>query len=115
MEIGGALGESGWCMEESGVAMLDLLGGLPLTELTASALLGLAILMILRGKIWTDAAYQEKTKESERWRLAYEAEREARQTSDAQTAELLELAKTTHSFIKAVFVNSERAQVSGDS
>lgn len=90
-----------------------MIDGIPLSVLTPGALLGIAILMLFTGRLWTKAAYDEKVKEATQWRLAYEAEREARRTADSQTAELLELAKTTHSFMTAVFQNSERIRQSG--
>ena len=59
-------------------------------------------MMILTGKLWTNAAYQEKVSEAERWRLAYEAEREARTLSDRQTTNLLEEAKTNRNVLAAL-------------
>jgi len=93
-----------------------MIEGLPISvgSLSAPAILGILVLMLFTGKLWTNAAYQEKKADAERWRLAYEAERDARRISEAQTAELLELAKTTHSFIVATFSNSERIRQSGD-
>lgn len=98
-----------------GFAVVDVgtIEGIPIAGLTAPALLGIAILMLLTGRLWTNNAYQEKCKESDHWRLAYEAERENRQTSDSQTAQLLEVTKTTHAFIVAVFSNSERIRQGG--
>ena len=93
--------------------VMGMIDGIPLVGLSAPVLLGLAILMLLKGKLWTDAAYQEKFKESNQWREAYLNEREARARSDSQTRELLELAKTTNSFIVAVFTNSERLRNAG--
>lgn len=92
----------------------NLLEGIPIVGLTAPGLLGIAILMILTGKLWTNAAYQQKCQEAERWRLAYEAEREARGESEAGTKELLELAKTTQALITGVFTNSEHIRRSGE-
>lgn len=94
--------------------LTKMIEGIPIAGLTAPALLGFAILLLLKGKLWTDAAYQEKRAESERWRLAYEAERDARVESDAQAKELLELAKTTHALITGVFTNSEHIRRSGE-
>lgn len=90
-----------------------MIEGIPIAGLTAPTLLGLAILMLLNGKLWTNNAYQQKCKEADKWEQAYYAERQARHTSEKQTAELLELAKTTHSFIVATFKNSERIRQSG--
>lgn len=93
---------------------MDVLNGIPFADLTAPTLLGIAVLMLLSGRLFSKAAWQDKADEAERWRKAYEAERESRVTADAQTAELLELAKTTHAFITAVFSNSERIRQSGE-
>lgn len=90
-----------------------MIEGIPLAGLTAPALLGLAVLMLLRGKIWSDAAYKEKREEADRWREAYEREREARDYSESHTEELLELAKTSHAVLTAMFQNSERIAQSG--
>jgi hypothetical protein len=90
-----------------------MIDGVPITGLTAPALLGIAVMMLLLGRLVPRSTYDEKAKEAERWRLAYEAEREARATSDAQTVELLELAKTTHNVIVAMFGTTERLRRSG--
>lgn len=97
-----------------GEELSNLIEGIPIIGWSAPTLLSIVVLMLLTGKLWTKAAYDEKVKEAERWRAAYEAEREARVTANSQTTELLELAKTTHSFIVAVFSNSERARQAGE-
>jgi hypothetical protein len=89
-----------------------MLDGIPIAALTAPTLLGFAVLMLLLGKIVPRATLVDKAEEAERWRKAYEAEREARVISDAQTAELLELAKTTHNILVAMFGTTERVRVS---
>lgn len=80
-----------------------LLDGIPLIGLSAPAILGLAVLMLLTGRIVPRASLTEAREESERWRKAYEAEREARLVCQTQTKELGELAKTTHAIIVAMF------------
>lgn len=89
-----------------------MIEGIPISGLTAPAIVSIAILMLFTGKLWTNVAYQQKCKEADQWRMAYEAEREARKMSDDQTKELLELAKTTNSFMTAVFYNSEQIRQS---
>lgn len=91
-----------------------MIDGISIIGLTPPALLGVAILMMLTGRLIPRTTYLDKVKEADLWRQAYEAERDARSTADAQTVELLELAKTTNSFITAVFNNSERIRNSGD-
>lgn len=90
-----------------------MLDGIPVSDLTAPTLLGIAILMVLLGLLVPRYVYNEKKQEAEKWRLAYEAEKTARATSDAQTAELLELAKTTHKIIAATFYTTDRLRQSG--
>jgi hypothetical protein len=79
-----------------------VLDGLPIKDLSLATLLGVAILLIMLGRLVPRPTYNEKKEEAERWRLAYERERDAREVSDRQTVELLELAKTTHDLISAI-------------
>jgi hypothetical protein len=76
---------------------------LPLVGLTAPALLGLAMLMLLTGRIVPRPTYRDKAEEAERWRAAYETEREARALSNRQTIELLEVTKLTNAIVVAAF------------
>lgn len=91
-----------------------MLDGIPFGDLTTPSLLGIAILLLLTGRLVTRSALTDKIEEAERWRSAYEAEREARATADDQAAELLELARTTHDIIAAMFSNTERIRQSGE-
>lgn len=80
-----------------------MLEGIPLVGLTAPTLLGIAILLLLTGRIVPRTTLQDKAQEAADWKAAYEKEREARVSSDKQTAELLEVSKTTHSISVAMF------------
>jgi len=77
--------------------------GIPVVGLTAPALLGITVLLLLMGRIVPRATMQDKIQEASDWKAAYEAEREARAKSDAQTVELLEVSKTTHAISAAMF------------
>lgn len=90
-----------------------MLDGVPLGDLSTPALLGLAILLLLTGRLIPWPTWRDKVDEANRWREAYENEREARQRSDSQTEELLELAKTTHSIIAAMFGSVPRRRSGG--
>lgn len=81
--------------------MSDIIG-LPVEVWAPSGLLTVAILLLLFGKLWTNAAYQQKVRECEKWEKAYERSEGARALSDAQTSQLLEQAKTTHSMVVAM-------------
>lgn len=76
---------------------------IPLVGLTAPTLLGIAILLMLTGRIVPRATLQDKAAEAQAWKEAYEAEREARALSDTQTVQLLEVSKTTHAVSVAMF------------
>jgi hypothetical protein len=89
------------------------LEGIPLGNLTAAGLLGIAVLLILLGRLKTKSDFDKVEEAAEKWRQAYETEREARAAADAQTAELLELAKTTHQVVIALFGATQRYQKSG--
>ena len=82
---------------------MGVLDGVPLVGLSAPALLGICILLLMTGRLVPKSTLDSKEKESDRWREAYETEREARALSDKQTAELLEVSKTTNRIIVATF------------
>lgn len=86
-----------------------MLEGISVGVLTPSVLVGITVLMLLRGLLVPRSTLQDKQEEANRWHQAYELEREARNTSDAQNRELLEVAKASAGFLKAV---SEKAGVS---
>jgi len=90
-----------------------MLDGIPIATLTPPVLLGIAVLLVFIGKLVPRFFYTEKVKEAEKWEKAYEAEREARRLSDAQTAQLLEQAKTTHQIVEAIFNASQVRQSGG--
>ena len=90
-----------------------MLEGIPVVGLTAPGLLGLFVLLMFLGKIVPRSTLLDKQKEADQWREAYEAEREARASSDAQTVELLEVSKTTHAISMAMF-DAIRHQAGGN-
>lgn len=92
--------------------MTDLIG-LPIQVWAPSGLLTVAILLMFFGKLWTNAAYQQKVKECEKWEKAYNKESEARALADAQTTQLLEQAKTTHDIVVAMKSVLETRQTGG--
>ena len=87
--------------------------GIPMDKLTAPALLGLAIAMILMGLLVPRRTHKDKIEESERWRQAYETERERSATANAQSVQLLELAKTTNALMIAFLSNVEQHKSGG--
>jgi hypothetical protein len=88
--------------------------GIPISAIGPSALVSIFVLAILLRKLVPSPTYKEKCQESERWRLAYEAERTGRILSDKQTSELLELAKTTHNYVAAIYRIADEMRDTGD-
>lgn len=91
-----------------------MLDGIPVVDFTAPTLLGIAILLLLLGRIVPVSFLRDKDAEAERWRLAYEDEKTARKIAEAQSKELLESAKTTHSLLTALFQSLEKLKQSGE-
>lgn len=87
--------------------------GINLSVLTERGLVFLAVLMLFFGVLVPRSTYKEKCEESERWRKAYEAEREARSLSDGQTKELLEFAKASYHILDAAFSETEQSNRTG--
>lgn len=77
--------------------------GVPVAGLTAPALLGIFFLLMFFGKIVPRSTLEDKIKEAENWRQTAEKAMEGRDTSNDQTAELLELARTSNTVLLAVF------------
>lgn len=78
-------------------------GGISVVNLTASALLGLTVLLILFGRLVPKPYLVDKQKECDRWREAYELERVARAISNDQTEQLLEVTQTTRDILVETF------------
>jgi len=87
--------------------------GIPFADLTPPVLVGIAFLLVMFGRLIPRPTYQDKVKEAEDWRKAYEKSEAARALESAQKAELLEVAKTTHSIVVALFGNGETHQTGG--
>jgi len=86
---------------------MGVLDGVPLVGLSAPTLLGIFFLLVFTGRLVPRSTYLEKKEESGKWQEAYEKEREARGAADAQSRELLEVSKTTHHIVLALFQNAQ--------
>lgn len=93
--------------------MTEWFSNIQIADLTPSALLSLVIVLILLGRLIPRSTYQDKIDEADKWRMAFETEREARATSDAQTSKLLELADITHEAMLSLTKSVESMQDSG--
>ena len=80
-----------------------MLDGIPIVGLTAPTLLGVAILLILLGKLVPKPTHDQALEEARRWREAYEIERQSRQEAVDGMRELVEVAQTTHNVTAAMF------------
>lgn len=79
-----------------------MLEGVAATDIGLGTLVGIFFLLMFFGRIKPKSDVDRADAAAEKWRQAYETEREARATADAQTAELLELADTTQSILIAL-------------
>lgn len=79
-----------------------------LAALTAPTLVGVAVLMLLTGRIVPRATLEDARSDAANWRTAYEQEREARSALQKQNGELLELAKTSTSVLTALGQTSQK-------
>lgn len=86
-----------------------MLEGIPIADLTAPGLVGIAVLMVLFGLLVPRRTYNDKVEENKRLWLALETSEKARAASDAQAREMLELTKTSHAMITAIFQSSSDA------
>lgn len=88
-------------------------------NLSLSGLLGLAILLVLLGGLIPkyvvnqirqdrDARLAEAREEITNWRKAYQTSEESRSLLSQQVGELLELGKTTDSFIRSLQIAAQR-------
>lgn len=77
--------------------------GLSVANLGATGLILVLVLMLFRGMLWTDKAYQQKVIECEKWEKAFKTSEEARLLSEAQNKEMLEIGRATYSILDAMF------------
>lgn len=75
------------------------IGGITFADLTSSTLVGAFVISILLGKLVPKTTLQDTMQERDRWREAYEAEREARGDAEAQTQELIERTRRLHDIL----------------
>lgn len=76
-------------------------------------LLAIFVILLFTGRLFPKNTVDEKNREAERWRKAYELEREARSKAVDQTDDLLEMAKTTNAIVTALFRNTRTGDESG--
>lgn len=90
--------------------MTGWIGDVAIADLTPSVLLGIVVMLVLLGKLVPRSILQDKIDEAEKWRLAFETEREARATSDAQTTKLLEVTGITNDALQSLNKSIEKLQ-----
>ena len=77
------------------------------------SLIAIIAIMVFTGRLKPKSDFDEKNREAERWRKAYELEREARAKALSQAADLLEIGKTTHAIVTALFNHAQFSDQSG--
>jgi hypothetical protein len=82
-----------------------ILEGIPVSELSAPVIASFSILLLLTGRLIPRFIFLDKIAETDRWRQAFEAEREARTLADQQTIDLLEATRINNLLITRIFEN----------
>lgn len=90
-----------------------MLEGIAATDVGLGTLVAVFFLLMFFGRIKPKSDVDRADAEAEKWRQAWELEREARIQADTQTAELLEVARTTHQIVVALFGAAESSRRSG--
>lgn len=81
---------------------MEELVGLSVAQLTASALLAICILMILRGNLVPKSRVEEALKDRDYWREAHKVSEDARATTTKQLDVVLEVGTTVNRVMEAV-------------
>ena len=76
--------------------------GVPILDLSSSAILGITVILILTGRIVPKHTCDNLREEVKSWREAYEKEREARLQLQNQNGLLLETARTSSAVLNAL-------------
>jgi hypothetical protein len=79
-----------------------MIEGIPVGAYGPTALVGIAILLILTGKLVPRRTYDDVIHDRDEWRAAHRISETARAVAADQVEELLEHARTTDSFIRAL-------------
>lgn len=84
------------------------IGGVPVpvTDFGAGVLLGIAIWLILTGRLVPRSTYDEKSKEADKWQAAHSVSEEARHAQTKQLDAVMEVGQT----VKDVLTALERAR-----
>lgn len=76
-----------------------MIGGFAVSDLTAGALLGICVILILLGRLVPRSVLKDKDREAQQWHAAFTVERQARMEADSQARELINLARSTHKIV----------------
>lgn len=79
-----------------------ILEGFPIGGLSAGALLGLTVLLFLRGQIIPKNIANDYIEEARRWRSAYEQERDARQEAFKTVNTMIEVIEVSNHLLKSL-------------
>lgn len=79
-----------------------ILEGFPIGGLSAGALLGLTVLLFLKGQIIPKSIANDYIEEAKRWRSAYEQERDARQEAFKTVNTMIEVIEVSNHLLKSL-------------
>lgn len=91
-----------------------MIDGIPIANLAPPTLIGIFFLLVFFGRLIPRYLYEAKVEECEKWRLAFEAERDARINTAQQTQQLVATTSEIHQVVGAVFKGAELTQETGE-
>jgi hypothetical protein len=91
-----------------------MLPGIPIGDIAPPTLVGIFFLLVFFGRLVPWWFYKSKADEAEKWRAAFEVEREARIASVAQTEKLIDSTKELHGAVMAVLHGAELTRQTGE-
>lgn len=89
---------------------MDLPAGFQLVDLGPVALAGLAVLLILTGRLVPRRTYDDIKHDRDEWRAAHRISETARIEAQAQMDEMLELGRTTTQIVRASYREPREVQ-----
>ena len=90
--------------------MLDLPTGFTLVDLGPAALVAIAVLLVLTGRLVPRRTYDDMKHDRDEWRASHRLSEQARLEQAGQLDEMLELGRTTTAIVRASYREPREAQ-----
>lgn len=91
-----------------------MIDGIPIADLAPPTLVGIFFLLVVFGRLVPWGLYKAKVEECDKWRAAYEAERDARLAAVDQTKQLVDATEDIHEIVASVFRGAQLTRQTGE-